>query len=185
MKSKTLYFLLISALFFSQHAFAKKSLSAHEHGSATISLAYEQNSAEIELESPADSLLGFEHAPKSDKEKKAFESAKNLWGNLSTELIIFAKDLNCKTTNVVFKQIMSQDEHDDHKKHDHHDKDHSDDSHSEIEASAKVVCEKAISGDVTVQLRKHFKKMKNVKLEIVGTKSQSLKIKKDIEIIKL
>lgn len=184
MTSKIHGLVLTLALIFSHSIYAKKSLSAHEHGSATLSLAYDNTSVEIELESPADSVLGFEHAPKSDKEKKVFETSKTLWNNLTTELVIFSKDLNCKANNLAFRQIMGEeDEHEDHgkdKKHDHHEE-----GHSEIEASATVTCDKKIAGDLTIQLKKHFKHMKNLKLEIMGVKPQSLNIKKEIETIKL
>lgn len=181
MKATSLSLFCLAALLFSQNSLAKKNLSAHEHGSATISFAYEQNTAEIELEAPADSVLGFEHAPKSDKEKKIMEDARLLWGKMTSELVIFPKELNCKTTETTFKQELDDDHHEHDKKH-HKDKG---ESHSEIEASAKIVCEKPIAGDVVIQFKKHFKRMKNLKLEVVGAKTQSLKVKKDSETIKL
>lgn len=44
---------------------------AHEHGAATLDLAVDGKTLSIALESPLDNLVGFEHAPKSEKQKAA------------------------------------------------------------------------------------------------------------------
>jgi len=45
--------------------------AAHEHGVAHLTLAIEQQTLMIELESPADNLVGFENAPRKAREKSA------------------------------------------------------------------------------------------------------------------
>lgn len=42
----------------------------HEHGTATLSIAVNDNGAEIFLDSPAINLAGFEHMPASDDDKE-------------------------------------------------------------------------------------------------------------------
>lgn len=44
---------------------------AHEHGVAKFDVAIEGNKFTVALESPLDSLLGFERAPRTDTERKA------------------------------------------------------------------------------------------------------------------
>lgn len=44
---------------------------AHVHGAATLQVAIEGGSLALDFESPLDNLVGFERAPRSDKEKKA------------------------------------------------------------------------------------------------------------------
>jgi hypothetical protein len=44
---------------------------AHEHGVAKLDVAIEGNTLTVALESPLDSLLGFERAPRTDAERKA------------------------------------------------------------------------------------------------------------------
>jgi hypothetical protein len=44
--------------------------SAHSHGSARLDIAVEANRITIELESPLDSLLGFERAPRTERERR-------------------------------------------------------------------------------------------------------------------
>lgn len=43
----------------------------HEHGAATLDLVVDGKTLSIALESPLDNLVGFEHAPRSDKQKAA------------------------------------------------------------------------------------------------------------------
>lgn len=47
---------------------------AHVHGQAQLMVAVEGNTVQISLESPLDNLLGFEHAPRTAKEKQAAEA---------------------------------------------------------------------------------------------------------------
>lgn len=44
---------------------------AHVHGAARLEVAIDGNTLAITLESPLDSLLGFEHAPRTDQERMA------------------------------------------------------------------------------------------------------------------
>ena len=44
---------------------------AHEHGVAKVDVAVEGNKLTVALQSPLDSLLGFERAPRTDAERKA------------------------------------------------------------------------------------------------------------------
>ena len=48
---------------------------AHEHGVAHLTLAMEGQSLQIALESPADNVVGFEHAPIKARDKAAVEAA--------------------------------------------------------------------------------------------------------------
>ena len=42
---------------------------AHVHGEATLHVVVEGNTVEIELQSPAMNLLGFEHSPETQQQK--------------------------------------------------------------------------------------------------------------------
>lgn len=52
------------------------SLGKHEHGVAELNLALDGQSLEIELDSPAVNLVGFEHAASSDADKARLASAR-------------------------------------------------------------------------------------------------------------
>ena len=44
---------------------------AHVHGAAELRVTVDGNQLDIALESPLDNMLGFEHAPRTDKERSA------------------------------------------------------------------------------------------------------------------
>lgn len=50
---------------------------AHQHGVARLTVAAEGNRLELELSSPLESLVGFEHEPRNDKERKAVQAMKD------------------------------------------------------------------------------------------------------------
>lgn len=60
---------------------------AHDHGSGTLSLALEGNKLSMELNVPADDIIGFEHVAKTKKQKAALAKAKR---TLAEPLGLFA-----------------------------------------------------------------------------------------------
>ncbi|GIZ51946.1 DUF2796 domain-containing protein [Noviherbaspirillum aridicola] len=48
----------------------------HQHGLATLSVAVEGKALELEFESPLENLVGFERAPRTDKERQALQTLK-------------------------------------------------------------------------------------------------------------
>jgi len=46
----------------------------HEHGTATLDVVLDGNRLLLDFESPLDNLVGFEHAPRSDKERAALKT---------------------------------------------------------------------------------------------------------------
>jgi hypothetical protein len=61
--------------------------SAHEHGKVTINAVVGEDTLVLELEAPADNVLGFEHAPRDEAERQAatraaelLNSGRNLFG---------------------------------------------------------------------------------------------------------
>jgi hypothetical protein len=54
----------------------ERQLGAHEHGRGTLNIALEGARLSMELEAPGMDIVGFEHAPSTDKQKAAVEFAK-------------------------------------------------------------------------------------------------------------
>jgi hypothetical protein len=54
------------------------SLGAHEHGAATLNLALDGNMLDIQLESPAMNIVGFEHSASSAKDQARVAAARAL-----------------------------------------------------------------------------------------------------------
>lgn len=111
---------------------------AHVHGLATLMLTLENEVLEIQFESPAANLIGFEHKADSLEEKqKVTQTAAVL---KSPDLFFSFDGTNCqsKKTSVDISGVMN-DENGQHEHH-NHSKDHDDDNHSEIKTSYRFIC---------------------------------------------
>lgn len=60
---------------FAPAAFGQHAAGAHEHGVAELSVATDGGALVIELVSPLDNLVGFEHAPANDAQREALARA--------------------------------------------------------------------------------------------------------------
>lgn len=145
-----------------------KSQDAHVHGALKMEMAVEGKSIELDIDGPAESFIGFEYAPKTDKEKKVFLDAKDLWTKeLLPKLLVIDPKLGCKITEATFKQEI-------------------DGSHSDIEAKAKIACDNDLKGqNLRVSLKRYYPHIKKLVVDLVGTETKSIEIKTDSEVIKL
>ena len=66
----------------------------HEHGAATLSVALDETRLEATLVAPADSIVGFEHAPRDDAERAALAHATALL-DTPARWIVPAADAQC------------------------------------------------------------------------------------------
>ena len=127
---------------------------AHEHGAAMLGMAQEGKLIQMELDSPAFNMVGFEHTPSNanEEEKVALMLAQLKMGSI---LFTFPAAAKCQLVNVDISSGLFEASHrgdsdhsnddDDHgSESDHSDveDDHKNDSgHSDIEASWTYSCE--------------------------------------------
>ncbi len=69
--------------------------SAHVHGIATLEIAIDGAAVQINLDSPLDSLLGFERAPRNEKERQSVK-AMVLRLHQADTLFIFTPAAQCR-----------------------------------------------------------------------------------------
>lgn len=86
--------LILSLFSFAAYAEEHK---AHVHGAAQFEIAFEVNHISVDIDSPADSFVGFEHAPKSAKDKKHAAEIVALLQD-SANLFQFNSEAACKQT---------------------------------------------------------------------------------------
>jgi hypothetical protein len=134
---------------------------AHTHGLATLTLALENDMLEIQFESPAANLVGFEHAAKSPEEKKAVAKAETTLKDPTRFFSFAGTHCQSKKTTVNVSGVMNDEskEHKEHGEHEHHNrsKKHKESGHSEISAEYRFSCKnpkKLIS--VSVALMNQF-----------------------------
>ena len=131
-----------------------KSQKPHVHGSAQISIALEGLKGEVEFESPADGVIGFESEAKTPAQKKAVETALDTLRKRAAELVIFPPASACK---------MTPKEVDIHREGA---------SHAEVHAHYDLVCAKPITGEIKFGATKLFPKTKEVTVTFVSDQSQ-------------
>src|SRR6187431_2577567 len=76
-----------------------RAADAHVHGVASLQVALDGNRLNVEFSSPLDNLVGFEHAPRTDKQKAAVrEMAERL--NAPELWFVPNAEAACKRTSV-------------------------------------------------------------------------------------
>lgn len=130
---------------------------SHVHGTANLDIAFEGLNGTINLESPSESIIGFEHKAKLFKDRKLQrEMLERLELNIS-EMVQFDKELKCIITKDKIEVINQKG------------------GHGEVEASFSVVCEKSpLGGSIAFVIQKYFPKLTKVKVRaVVGSLQKS------------
>ncbi|WP_281222941.1 zinc uptake protein ZrgA [Photobacterium sanguinicancri] len=108
---------------------------AHVHGVVELNIAQDANALLVEITAPGADVVGFEHAPKNDQQKKELDNAlKTLAQPL--QLLTFSADAQCTLVDTVVTETLTahDDKHGDHDSHDHNEHEHHDhDSHDHDE----------------------------------------------------
>ena len=139
------------------HHHKKRHHKAHEHGSGKLNLVTENNNLIIEIEAPANDIVGFEHKPKTKSQKEKINSAVNILKEVKSNIEL-PKVAKCKLTKDA--KIESEIIKKEHKEKGHHDHE----KHSEFHITYQFTCaniEKLNS--VNVLSFKNFKEMKKLK----------------------
>jgi len=105
----------------------ERELDSHEHGSASMNVAVDEGSLYVELESPWNNLIGFEHAPSTDEQHKLVDDAMALLDKPG-ELFSF-EGTSCNSFENVIQSSLGEDDEDGHG--DKHDEHHDDDGHGD------------------------------------------------------
>lgn len=148
------------------------SLGAHEHGAAELDAALDGSMLEIELRSPAMNLVGFEHAPSSDADKRKIADARE---RLEQPDALFGLPAaaGCKLAETELESPLFEGEAHDHNHGDEHDGDH-ESQHSEIHAHYHFDCAtpQAIQALDLQALFKAFPGTKKIQAQLIGPNGQ-------------
>ncbi|MDP9519085.1 DUF2796 domain-containing protein [Pseudomonas protegens] len=158
------------------HEHEHGSLGAHEHGVARLNAVLDGQALELELESPAMNLVGFEHAPSTDADKAKVTAART---QLEQPLVLFSlpKAAACTVAkqeleSPLFGDKPDADDHDDDDKdaagHEHHHE------HSEIHAHYQFTCAKpdALKNLDLGQVFKTFPATQKIQVQLISPNGQ-------------
>ena len=147
---------LISGLAANLHAGkSHKHLSAHVHGEVKLDVSANKKDLLLEMESPAESFLGFEHKARNPKEKSLVAKVKENW---TARLLSRFSLEDCKVIQSHWQQKFSG-------KH-----------HSAIHANAHVRCPKNLTGrKLEISLKKDYPTINAIHLRLVGDNNLNIK----------
>ncbi|SUD67151.1 putative zinc-binding protein [Pseudomonas putida] len=151
------------------HDHAHGTLGAHEHGVAKLNVVLDGNTLELELDSPAMNLVGFEHSASSDADKAKVAAVRQ---QLEQPLKLFglAAAAGCQEDaqeleSPLFGDAAKDDDGDEHE-HGH--------QHSDISAHYQLKCsapEKLSQLDLT-PLFKTFPATQKINVQLIGPSGQ-------------
>ncbi|NWG87757.1 MAG: DUF2796 domain-containing protein [Hydrogenophilaceae bacterium] len=140
---------------------------AHVHGQAHLAIAVDGGSLTLMLESPTDSLVGFEHAPRNAKERAAVAKMKQVLEQAG-ELFKPSPAANCKPAGVKLESPLLEAGHGAAGKDDHG---HA--GHADLDAEFMFQCaQPGRLRDLEVLLFDRFPGMKTLNVEVAGPKGQ-------------
>lgn len=137
-----------------------KNHTAHVHGEADLRIVLNKKDAVVELETPAENIYGFEHAPKDAKQKQHVEAMNLKLTEYATKLIMFTPDPACVPKVEIEKPFGEH--HDGHGEH------------TDIEIELKYKCAKDLEAlNLSVQVRKFFPGIKKLKTVFITSTKQT------------
>lgn len=148
-----------------QHDHEHGSLGAHEHGVASLNVALDGTTLELQLESPAMNLVGFEHAARSDADKAKVAAAR---AELEQPVALFALASGaCEASEVKLESPLFDDDH-------HHDEHEHEGEHSDIHAHYRLDCAKAndLQHLDLSEVFKRFPATEKIQVQLIGPSGQ-------------
>jgi hypothetical protein len=160
-----------------EHDHEHGSLGAHEHGVGRLNAALDGKTLELELESPAMNLVGFEHVATSDADKAKVAAAR---AQLEQPLALFnlPKAAGCVVENQELESPLfgdkpdADDDHDeDAKDEDGHEHHH---DHSEIHAHYQFTCATpaALKSLDLANIFTRFPATQKIQVQLIGPSGQ-------------
>ena len=130
-------FIVLVCLFVSFQISAQdRQKDTHEHGAANLMLVIEGDKLQIGIEVPSESLIGFEHFPKSRSDRENFNEAIKILSDPS-KFFSTPDDAECLLTGLNVSQTLfsgnEEDEHGHEKKDEHGHDDHDEHGHEDSE----------------------------------------------------
>jgi Protein of unknown function (DUF2796) len=127
----------------------------HVHGTAKLNIAVEERTATVEFESPADSIIGFEHKAKTAAEQQQQARALDLLKNKIGSMVIFEAALGCRLSPTSL-DVVQQDQ-----------------EHSEVHGIFAVSCDRHLAGSkVRFGFTKTFPALLTVDVQVVAPTQQ-------------
>ena len=182
--------IVLVCLFVSFDIFAQvvRQKDSHEHGAAIIKMVMEEEKLQVEFEVPSESLIGFEHYPKSQSKRENFNKAIKI---LSDPSKLFSKTTKAECIlvgmNVSQSLFSHEEEHGDEAEEEHgHDESEKSEIHSEFKSNYSWNCQHLDEIDsIGTQLMTFFPRIEEIRVNWISNNGQgSLELESEDELIK-
>ena len=161
---------------------------SHEHGAAKLMIAMEGEKLQVEFEVPSESLIGFEHLPKSQSNRKNFnEAIKNLSDPSKLFSTPFKAECLLVGMNVSQSLFSREEEHGDEAEEEHdHDESEKSEIHSEFKSNYCWNCQHLDEIDsIGTQLMSFFPRIEEIRVNWISNNGQgSLELESEDDRIK-
>lgn len=156
---------------------------AHTHGEARMAMIYDEGVLLIEIQSPAENILGFEHFPQSKEEQELVNKSLNLLDK-PEKIIELTPGCVLKNKRIVSPFLKGDAaEGDSDKKHQHADEHKKQDvsSHKEFKLHYEYSCKDTSTLNIRLRVFEYFNGFKKVHAQWIAFSKQGMKIlnKKD------
>ena len=170
----SLVLLQTAALIWSSNAYAEEHThrqhGTHEHGVAQMNIAKDGDSLQIEFSSPAMNIVGFEHAPRTEQQRKAVKQAVSILED-ATQLFVLTPAANCKLVHMDVETSLKAEAHSKHANHDTHEHEN---SHADFHAEYSFKClQMPALSFMEVVLFKQFPATEDVDVKLLTEKGQT------------
>ncbi len=142
--------LIMFLVLFTTTVFAQTEQAAHTHGLVEVEIAFEQLNGVIQFSAPAESLLGFEHKPKTEQQKAQAQNVERAFSNQASQIFQFEKSLKCQLTldKAGFEYT---------------------DSHADFDSLYKVKCTGDISKTKIIVDLSKYKNIKSIRTTVISS----------------
>ena len=170
-------FLVLVCILVSFDIFAQvvRQKDSHEHGAAIIKMVMEEEKLQVEFEVPSESLIGFEHYPKSQSKRENFNKAIKI---LSDPSKLFSKTTKAECIlvgmNVSQSLFSHEEEHGDEAEEEHgHDESEKSEIHSEFKSNYSWNCQHLDEIDsIGTQLMTFFPQIEEIRFNFISNNGQ-------------
>lgn len=151
----------------------KKKQHVHDHGRGALSVAAEDKSLALDLDTPAESIFGFEHAARTEAEKKALAEGLATLRTNALELFQLPAALGCKVTEAKVETALERGG--------------TSGEHADVRGEWDFTCDKPVVGaTLMLGLMQTFPRLKQLDVQILsGTKQLKKTVKSADEALSL
>lgn len=121
----------------------RREFGAHEHGAATLTIAWSGNEGQMELDTPAFNLFGFEYEPATEEDIQLVQES---IGDLeSGRLFQLNEEADCRVVDVLtetaWEEVAAHEAEEEGERESEHEAEGEDEAHSDVVARFNLICE--------------------------------------------